>query len=756
MARASTSAIRRREVVNAPKPRGVIDTRDQSREDQVGFFTAGGSANKDDIDDVPALPDADTPRESPNDKSALERIIKLADYTGNLMDVLPPGVCHAMAEDAIREWEIDLASRKRWEDVAERGLILAEQEDDADEAGQKDYPFEGAADVHYPILTTAALQFQARVLPAIIRGDEVFGVKTFDPPAQRPSPLQIAKGAPQPQDPATAQQQGQQVQADSQQMQMQDLAAEARSARAKRVKMYLNYTVFYKMDNWAGETDQLMMEMPIVGIGFKKTYKGKAGIQTDYVSGLRLVVNNAAKSLRRAPRITQEFDIYPYEIDEGIREGRYAEVSLAVMGDDPEAAREWIEQHRMEDLDGDGMAEPYIVTIDVRERRCMRIEAAFTADDVVIDEVKQRVKRIDRHVQFATYLFLPSPRGGLYGLGLARLLQTITDSVDTSLNQLIDAGNAQIAGGGFIGSQVRLQGSGQGGAVYFQPGEFKTVSMAGQDIRQAIWERTVPQPSDVALKTLELLIAAAKDIASVKDVVTGDTPATAPVGTTMALQDQALTVFSSIFSRLYRGLGEEAQNTYQAIKRYADAEMRAEYRELTGGDLDEDFKGDGTDIRPAADPRVVTKMQKIARVQSTLQLAESPIGEAAGMTQPQQAQEIATECLNTMDWERPERFIGQPSPDPEKLATVAKTQAEATLKQAQARTEGAAATLDEAKTIREAGLTAKDTHQLHQEADRVAQQGLQPPAEGDQNADQPTPPDPGLGPTGPGDGASPL
>jgi hypothetical protein len=89
------------------------------------------------------------------------------------------------------------------------------------------------------------------------------------------------------------------------------------------------------------------------------------------------------------------------------------------------------------------------------------------------------------------------------------------------------------------------------------------------------------------------LIAAAKDIASVKDVVTGDTPATAPVGTTMALQDQALTVFSSIFSRLYRGLGEEAQNTYQAIKRYADAEMRAEYRELTGGDLDEDFKGDG-------------------------------------------------------------------------------------------------------------------------------------------------------------------
>ena len=71
--------------------------------------------------------------------------------------------------------------------------------------------------------------------------------------------------------------------------------------------------------------------------------------------------------------------------------------------------------------------------------------------------------------------------------------------------------------------------------------------------RAAIWELTVPHPSEVSFKLLEFLLAAAKDIASVKDVDTGNTPTTAPVGTTLAVQAQALQVFSAIYKRIYRG-----------------------------------------------------------------------------------------------------------------------------------------------------------------------------------------------------------
>jgi hypothetical protein len=397
----------------------------------------------------------------------------------------------------------------------------------------------------------------------------------------------------------------------------------------------------------------------------------------------------------------------------------------------------------------------------VETRRTMRVEAGFTADDVVVDDLKDRVKRIDRYVPFPTFTFLPSPRGLFYGMGLAKLLDAITDSVDTTLNQLIDAGNAQIAGGGFIGSQVRLQGSGQGGSIWFRPGEYQTVSMAGNDIRAAIWERTVPQPSAVGFQMLELLLAAAKDIAAVKDVITGDTPATAPVGTTLALQDQALTVFSSIFKRIYRGFTEEVQLIYQCIKRYADDEMRRDYEELTGGNLDDDFAGDGTDIMPVADPNVVTKMQQIARVQSTIQLAESQVGQAAGMLVPAQAQEIAKECLDTMNWDRPERFIGDAPANPMDQAKVAVDTAKAALLQAQAVTEGDAGALDQAKTVRETGLAELDTVELHREGDRIARTGMiaEPPeggqdGPGGQGPAAGAPAGPGLGASGPGDGAS--
>src|SRR5262249_20073000 len=155
----------------------------------------------------------------------------------------------------------------------------------------------------------------------------------------------------------------------------------------------------------------------------------------------------------------------------------------------------------------------------------------------------------------------------------------------------------------------------QGGSIFFQPGEYKMLNTTGIDLRQAIWERTVPQPSAVAFQMLELLLAAAKDIASVKDVITGEAPSTAPVGTTLALQNQALQVFSSIYKRIYRGFHDEFRLMYRCLKRWATDKERQEYAELTGGNFDEDFSGDGTDIEPVADPTVVTKMQKLAKMQ---------------------------------------------------------------------------------------------------------------------------------------------
>lgn len=670
--------------------------------------------------------------------ASLELLHSFAQAKGDISDLLEPGQVTALGVKAVREWDMDQGTRKKWLQTAEKSLNLAAQESEDEE---REPIWEGAANINYPILSTASGQFLARAGPELIKGDKVVGVKIFSPPSQKPSPVEQAKEGPQPQNEQEAQVAAQALQQAQAKANQADLITQQRNARGERIKHYLDWLIFYRMPDWEGDSDLLLLQASIVGTGFKKVYMSQAGLRSDFVSATCLTVHNDTQSIFTCPRITQEFNVYPYEIEDRRRAGIYRDMELPNVGEDPEAPRKFIEQHRLDDLDGDGLAEPYIVTVDVDTKTAMRIEPAYTADDIFIDGNTHRVLRIERWLPFPAFTFLPDPRGGFYGIGLGRLLESITDSVDASMNQLIDAGTAEIAGGGFIGSGVRLQGSGQGGSIFFRPGEYQTVSTQGPDLRNAVWERTVPHPSAVTMSLLEMLLAAAKDIASIKDVITGEAPSTAPVGTTLALQNQALQVFSSIYKRIYRGFKDEFKLMYLCLKRWATDKDRKEYNELTGGDFDQDFAGDGTDIQPVADPTVVTKMQKVSRMQTLLQLAESPIGMAAGMTQPGPAQALVLDAMDTLDIDRPERFVAPVGPNPADVADAKDKEASAQLKGAQAMKTQAEipgvlkaaektqseATLNRAKTVKEIGESAHLAHAAHVAADGIVEsESLQP------------------------------
>jgi chaperonin GroES len=678
------------------------------------------------------------------DPSSLAILNAWASSGGDISDMLPDGELSRLGAQTIREWRLDQGSRKDWVERAEHYLDLAAQETDDDD---REPIWENAADVHYPILSTATGQFLARASPELIKGDKVVGVKVFSPPSQQPSPVEAAKAGPQPQDEQQAQQAAMALQQAEQAQAKQAAMISARNARAERVKHFLNFLIFYRMDDWEEDSDLLLLQASAIGSGFKKVYMGERGLRSDFMSATCLTVHNDAKSLHTCPRITQEFEVYPNEIEERKRSGVYRNVTLDALGsEDPEAPRTFIEQHRLDDLDGDGLAEPYMVTVDVKTMQVMSVVPSYTPDDIILNKETGQVIRIDRWQPFAMFTFLPDPRGRFYGIGLGSLLDSITATIDTLLNQMIDANTAAIAGGGFIGSGVRLQGSGQGGSLFFGPGEFKTVNSPGIDLRQAIWERTVPNQSPNSMNLLELLLGAAKDISSIKDVITGEAPSTAPVGTTLALQNQALQVFSSIYKRIYRGFHDEFRLMYRCLKRWATDKEKFEYNELTGGDFDQDFQGDGTDIEPVADPTVVTKMQKIAKFQTVIQFAESPVGMAAGMTQSGPAQALATDFLDAIDYDRPERLIAQVQPNPELIAKTQETQAAAELKGAQAmktkaevgalvgdaHKTAAETTHIQAQTVKTIGETAHSTHLMHVIADQIHDSGsLQPPPEGE-------------------------
>lgn len=679
---------------------------------------------------------------------ALITLRQFAEKGGDISDLLDNGTITRLGVEAVRQFNMDSGTRSDWLEHATKYLDLAAQESGDDE---REPIWENAANINYPILSTASGQFLARSEPELIKGDKVVGVKVFSPPTQKPDPIEAAKAGPQPANDQEAQQAAQALQQAQQKAQQVSALAAARNARAERIKHYMNWLIFYRMDDWEGETGLLLLQTSIIGKGFKKVYMGQDGLKSDFLSSTCLTVANSTKSIFTCPRITHDFEVYPYEIENRRRDGTYRDIELPRVSEDPEMPRKFIEQHRLDDLDGDGLAEPYIVTVDIETQQLMRVEPAYTQDDIIVNEQTGKVMRINRWLPFPEFTFLPDPRGHFYAIGLGSLLDSITDTVDTFINQMVDAGTAQIAGGGLIAGGLRLQGSGQGGSVFLRPGEYQTASINADDIRKAVWERTVPQASPVAFQMLEMLLAAAKDIASVKDVITGESPATAPVGTTLALQNQALQVFSSIYKRIYRGFKQEFQLMYQCLKRYPTDRERQEYQELTGGDFDQDFSGDGTDIQPVADPTVVSKMQKIAKYQTVMQLAESPVGMAAGMTQSGPAQEFVKDFLDVIDMDRPERFVAPVPPNPELVAKAnlmqaqaqkmgadtEKAAADATKTQAETAEIGAdirqthAETLNtHADTLETTGRSALQHHEMHRVADQIEREGsLQPPPE---------------------------
>jgi chaperonin GroES len=383
------------------------------------------------------------------------------------------------------------------------------------------------------------------------------------------------------------------------------------------------------MENWEDDTDALLMQLPATGCVFRKTWYAD-GPQTATISALDLVVPVTARNLKTTPRITEKIrDVFPHEITGKQRLGYYRDIDLALPtkpdgSEEKDGTRLLLEQHCLWDFDDDGLPEPYIVTVDHQTRLVLRIEPNFGPDDIEWrDEEKTVAARIRRRDFYVKYGMFPHPAGKFYDIGLGHLLKRLGDGVDTMLNQLIDAGTAQTAGGGFIGSGVRLQSRGARGVVRFSPGEYKTVDVSGDVLKNAIVEKTLPDVSPVTFQLLELILGAAKDIAGIKDVMTGEASNQGQVGTTLALIEQGLQVFNATAKRVFRSLKNDYELLFDNIAEFGGEAAAKDYAEVLDdpeADFAKDFDRSGLDIRPVSDPSSITRMQKMAKAQFMLGL----------------------------------------------------------------------------------------------------------------------------------------
>lgn len=568
-----------------------------------------------DDEEAPALPEA------------LLKLARIAQSTGDLSPELEDQQITTIAADAIRDYQADLADRADWEEKTRKAFNRAAQEQ---EELDNPPPYRHS-NVNFPILTIAAFQFNARAYPAICapggmvkvkvigsdRGRPVIDPKTGQP-AMQPDPNAPPPAAPQPQAPGQPPAAPEAPQPPAM-VPVWEIPPGAKQARADRVSTYMDVYLGYRLKGWEADTDLLLTQLPIAGCGFRKVWwKGKEQCAR-YVPALDLVVPQSTKDLAETPRITEiQRDVYPYQIAQRMASGFYRQVNLVPDGEDDQASRTLLEQHRLIDLDGDGLPEPYVVTIDEKSEELLRIEADFSEDDVHLSDDQTRVDHIDRRKHYIKFSFLRDPKGGFYDIGFGHIAEQINDVIDVTINQMFDAGHAQIAGGGWVAAGLRLQGNTRGDVIRWSPGEYKSVAVNGQDLRAGIVERTFPNPSPIMMSLLELMLGAAKDITAVKDILVGDAPNTAPVGTTLALIEQGLQMFTAIYKRIYLALGEEYMLEYENLGRWGGEAAAADYDSILDDPLanfQADFNERDQDIKPVADPTAVTSAQRIAKAQ---------------------------------------------------------------------------------------------------------------------------------------------
>lgn len=602
----------------------------------------------------------------------------------NIAEKLDRDTLIRIADQVDQGFQNDLASRKPWETDLENWTKLALQVSE-----KKTFPWTGAANIKYPLLATAAMQFAARAYPTLVPSDgkmvkcRVIGA---DPDGQK-------------------------------------------QARAVRISTHMSYQLLEQMDGWEEGMDKLLITLPIAGTCFKKTYwdAGKKINCSKLVLPKFLVVNYDTVCLEDAERITEVIYLSKRKVKERQNEGIFRDVELPDPASDSTISKTNVnsafqlesqedettpytilEQHTFLDLDEDGYSEPYIVTLEAQSKEILRIVPRFSPEEVKVKE-NGDIQSIEPIQYYTKYSFIPNPDGGFYDIGFGRLLGPLNESANTIINQLVDAGSLSNLQAGFIGKGLRIKmGEGR-----FQPGEWKAVNAVGDDIKKQIFPLPVREPSQVLFNLLDLLLKSGKELASVAEIFVGKMPGqNTPATTTMATIEQGMKVFTAVYKRVYRSLASEFRKLYKLNREYLNPE---EYIDILEEPVQQsDYQGSENDIIPGADPTAVSSQEKQAKVQALLQILQ------LGTLNPMAVTQL---YLEAHEISNPQAYMQQPQPqqDPKQQELQMKAQLEQQKAQREMQMASAKLQLEQAtaeqelqmkKRLTEMDLQAKQTEAI--------------------------------------------
>ena len=502
------------------------------------------------------------------------------EHFANLAETLPDDELNRLATTLLELIGRDKDARKKRDEQYEEGIRRTGLGDDAP-GGAK---FSGASKVVHPMMIEATVDFAARAMKELW-------------PAGGPAQSYV------PGDPT-----------------------EERLEKAERKARLLNWQLTVQCQNARAEVEQLLTQLPLGGSQYLKLWWDDERNRPEFlfVPIDDMYLPFAATNFYTAQRRTHVQYITQLEYDRRVKSGMYRDADLPRPGMEPEQSaaakandkvegrestaynedglRTVYECYVTHEIDGD--TAPWIVTMDVSTRTVLSVYRNWAEEDDSREELQW----------FVEWAFVPWR--GAYAIGLPHMIGGLSAAATGALRALLDSAHINN-----IPSGIRLKGKIGGQSLNIQPTQIADVegSAMVDDVRKVFMPLPFNPPSATLFELLGFIVEAGQSVVRTTFENLADGSPNAPVGTTVALIEQGMVVYSAIHERNHDSAARmlrimhrlNADNLDEGAVVDEAGQLLARRSDFTGP----------MDVVPVSDPHVFSETQRFAQASTVVQRA---------------------------------------------------------------------------------------------------------------------------------------
>jgi hypothetical protein len=188
------------------------------------------------------------------------------------------------------------------------------------------------------------------------------------------------------------------------------------------------------------------------------------------------------------------------------------------------------------------------------------------------------------------------------------------------------------------------------------PGGGALVKTNGMPINQAIMPLPYKEPGGAMMSLVQNIVETGQRVGGTSELPVGEGRADAPVGTTLALIDQATKVMNAVHKRMHSSQAEEFQLMVRCFREHPESFwQKCKKPSMAWNEATFTKALNDCELVPQADPNTASQTQRMMKVMALKQLQ-------AANPSMYNSMEIDMAAMKAMGWSNPEQFLAPPVP----------------------------------------------------------------------------------------------